>query len=334
MRIGDMELGGGAALAPMAGVTDHTMRGICAEFGAVFTVSEMVSAKALVMGDTKSRLLLKGRGGNAPYGVQLFGSDPATMAHAVKLIEKEDFDFLDINMGCPAPKISGNGSGSALLKNPPLAGEIAKAVVEASIRPVTVKLRIGWDDKILTGAEVAKRCEDAGVQMLTVHGRTKEQMYRPGVNHQQVAGIKRAVGIPVLFNGDIDSPEAAKYAIEVTGCDGFAVGRGAVGNPWLFAQLRAMQMGLPVPPQPTLRERMQVLERQIRGMCDEKGEGRAMREARGAAGAYMRGLREAASLRRQAHGLTYYTDLEYLIQEVYRSNPPDSVLSMYENQQD
>lgn len=310
----------GAALAPMAGVTDTTMRHLCAEYGAAFTVSEMVSAKALTMNDKKSRLLLRGGGGSAPYGVQLFGQEPDVLAQAIPLIENEDYDFLDLNFGCPAPKICGHGAGSALLKDPVLAGEFAKAAVRASTRPVTAKLRIGWDDKTMTGLEVARRCEDAGVVLLAVHGRTKAQMYVPGVNYDAVAQIKQAVKVPVLFNGDIDSADAATAAMKSTGCDGVMIGRAAIGNPFLFAEVRAVLEGKAPPPEPTLRTRLNVLENQVRGMCEEKGEDRAMREARKVAAGYMRGLRGAAALRRAAHALTYFTDLADLFGLVYRYN--------------
>lgn len=310
----------GAALAPMAGVTDTTMRVLCAEYGAAFTVSEMVSAKALTMGDKKSRLLLRGGGGSAPYGVQLFGTEPAVLAEAICRIEDEPYDFLDLNFGCPAPKICGHGAGSGLLKNPPLAGAFAKAAVKASTRPVTAKLRIGWDDATMTGLEVARRCEDAGVQLLAVHGRTREQQYIPGVSFEAAAEIKRAVGVPVLFNGDIDSPAAALHALAQTGCDGVMIGRAAMGDPFLFAAVRAALSGGAPPPVPTLRGRLAVLERQVRGMCQEKGEERAMREARKVAAGYMRGLRGAAALRQGCHSLTWFTDLGELFNLVYEYN--------------
>ena len=314
MRIGAVTIEKGGALAPMAGVTDTSMREVCARFGAVFTVSEMVSAKALTMKDKKSFQLLRGGGGGVPYGVQVFGDEPDVLSRAVELLEPEEFDFLDLNMGCPAPKIAGHGAGSGLLKNPPLAGAFAQAAVKASRRPVTAKLRIGWDDTLLTGEEIAKRCEAAGVSLLAVHGRTREQQYRPGVNYDAVAKIKQAVSIPVLYNGDvIDGPGAVK-ALELTGCDGVMLGRGAMGSPWVFAQIKAALNGLPIPPEPSLEERFAVMKEQIEGMCHEKGEERAMREARGVAAAYVKGLRGAAALRRMAHSLTFFADLSTLEQ--------------------
>lgn len=318
MQIGDIKLQEGAAFAPMAGVSDAAMRRLCARYGAIYTVSEMVSTKALVMKDQKSRQLLLGDNGPAPYGVQLFGCEPEIMGQAVQSIEDISFDFLDINMGCPAPKIVGNGSGSALLKTPALAGEVAKAAVRASKRPVTVKMRIGWDDSTLTGVEVAKRCEDAGVELLVVHGRTREQQYSPGVRYDEVAKIKQAVSIPVLYNGDVVDAESALYAARQTGCDGVMVGRGAMGHPWVFREIAATLQGAEIPQAPSLRESMSVMEEQIRNMCEEKGEGVAMRQARGVAAAYMRGLRGAAHLRKQAVSLLYFTDVAVLIEEVYR----------------
>lgn len=310
----------GAALAPMAGSTDATMRAICARYGAVYTVSEMISAKAIQMGDKKTRRLLRGGGGDAPYGVQLFGHEPEVLAEAIKKIEDETYGFLDLNMGCPAPKIVGHGAGSALLKDPAKAGAFAKAAVDASQKPVTAKIRIGWDDKTLTGVEIARRCEDAGIVLLAVHARTREQMYKPGVNYEAVAAIKQAVSIPVLFNGDIDSVQTAAKAMEITGCDGVMVGRAALGNPFIFREIAAWMQGKPIPAPPTLRELLAVMEEQVSGMCKEKGEDVAMRQARGLAGAYMRGLRGAASLRRRAYALTHYTDLADLINEVYFYN--------------
>lgn len=322
MRIGNIEIANGAALAPMAGDGDYALRCLCAGYGAVFTISEMVSAKALVMGDQKSFQLLRGRGGTVPYGVQIFGEDPEIMAQATKKMAREDFDFLDINMGCPAPKIVGHGAGSALLKNPVLAGEIARAVVQASERPVTVKMRIGWDEDTLTGIEVAKRCEQAGVKMLAVHARTRAQQYTPGVRYEVVAEIKKAVSIPVLVNGDIVDAPSALLALEQTACDGAMIGRMAMGAPWVFAEVDAAMNGKEIPQTPTLREKLHILQRHIEEMCQDKGEDVAMRQARGVAAQYMRGLRGAATLRRQAVSLTYFTDLGDLIEHALELQNP------------
>ncbi|NLW78985.1 MAG: tRNA dihydrouridine synthase DusB [Ruminococcaceae bacterium] len=324
MRIGAIEINPGAALAPMAGISDSAMRAVCLRQGAAFTVSEMVSAKALTMNDRKSLALLRWPADATrpagPYGVQLFGHEPDVLAEAIHRLDGEDFDFLDLNMGCPAPKIVSHGDGAGLLREPAKAEAFARAAVAASRRPVTAKLRLGWDDATMTGTEVARRCEAAGVQLLAVHARTRAQQYTPGVNFEAVAAIKRAVGIPVLFNGDIASADDALYALRQTGCDGVMVGRAAVGDPFLFAQIRAALAGETPPPPPTLRRRLAVMEQQVRAMCDEKGEGRAMREARKVAAGYMRGLHGAAALRKAAHALTYYTDLADLMALAQRYN--------------
>lgn len=322
LKVGTLTLAPGAALAPMAGVTDTSMRRLCAQYGAVCTVSEMVSAKALTMGDKKSPRLMAGGGGSAPYGIQLFGAEPAAMAQAAAMLAGGDyhvpFQFIDINMGCPAPKITGSGAGSALLKTPALAGEIAKAVVRnAGPYPVTAKLRIGWDMDTLTGLEVAQRCEDAGVAMLTVHGRTRQEMYQPGIHADAIAAIKAAVKIPVQANGDITDAEGALALLAATGCDSVAVGRGAMGNPWLFAQIRAALAGEEIPAPPTLNQRFAVLREHIAAMCEDKGEAVAMQQARTHAAWYMHGLRGAAALRRECCGLRYYADLEQLIDHAW-----------------
>lgn len=315
---GNLTLAPGAALAPMAGATDTTMRVLCAKFGAVCTTSEMVSAKALTMGDRKSPRLMAGGGGGAPYGVQLFGAEPDVMAAAVAMTAggkyRVPFDFIDLNMGCPAPKITGSGAGSALLKDPRLAGALAAAAVKAAGKyPVTAKLRIGWDETSLTGAETARRLEDAGVALLTVHGRTRAEMYTPGIHADEIAKIKAAVRIPVLANGDVESAADALRLVRETGCDGVAVGRGAMGNPWLFGEIAAAFRGLPPPAPPTLEERLAVLRAHIYDMCLDKGEYIAMQEARSHAAWYMRGLRGAASLRRACCGMTAFADLDAVL---------------------
>lgn len=325
MRLGQLELNTGAALAPMAGATDAVMRRLCAEYGAVCTVSEMISAKALTMGDRKSIHLMEGGGGNAPFGVQLFGAEPETMAEAARIVcgmrEKLAFDFIDLNMGCPAPKITGSGAGSALLKDPPRAGAIARAVRDAVPReiPVTAKLRIGWDAGCMTGAETARRCAGAGLSLLTVHGRTRAEQYEPGIHAHEIAKIRAAVPkeIPVLANGDVTSAEGALALLDATGCDGVAVGRGAMGDPWLFARIAAAMNGGPVPAPPALAERFRVLRRHIYEMCEEKGEFIAMQQARSHAGWYMRGLRGAASLRRECCALRHFSDLDVLIERAW-----------------
>ena len=320
MRIGPIEIAPGAALAPMAGCTDVVMRDICARHGAVFTVSEMVSAMAITMNDKKSLRLLHGRGGKAPYGVQLFGADPAVMAKAAAAIENEDFDFLDINMGCPVQKVAAGGAGSGLLRDPARAGEMVRLVAAATSRPVTVKLRIGWDEQDMRGAEVAKRCEDAGAVLLAVHARTRAELYKPGVHPDAVKQIKNAVSVPVLYNGDVDRAETARAMLAETGCDGAMIGRAAIGNPFVFTEVSAALAGEEPPAAPPLTARFALLDEQVRAMCEEMGEDAGMRKARGVAAAYMKCLRGAAALRHQAHSLAHYTDLAGLISAAYEQN--------------
>ena len=322
MRIGKIEIAPGAALAPMAGFTDAPCRRMAASHGAVFTVSEMVSAKALTFGDKKSFQLMRNGRNSAPWAVQLFGAEPETMAEATRIIQKIDYDFLDINMGCPAPKITSSGAGSRLMQDPVLAGKIAEAVVKASDgRPVTVKMRLGWDNDHFTAVELAKRCEAAGVAMVAVHGRSREEMYQPGIHPEKIRAVKEAVSIPVVANGDIRTGAEARQLVEETGCDGVMVGRAALGNPWLFAEIAAALKNEELPPPPTLMERMGALRRQIEEMCEEKGEWTAMPQARNQAMHYMAGLRGAAGLRRFCCTLEHFSDVDRLIEKVLEENP-------------
>lgn len=320
MKIGSLSLSAPTAFAPMAGFSDAACRGLMATHGAGFTVSEMVSAKALSFGDRKSMQLLRwpDRPRDVPYGVQLFGAEAETMGRAAELIAGEDFDFYDINMGCPAPKITSGGAGSKLMQNPALCGEITAAVkAHAGERPVTVKMRTGWAEDEKNAVEVAKACEQAGAALLVVHGRTRERMYMPGVDFEAIRAVKEAVSIPVLGNGDVTSAETALEMLSRTGCDGVMVGRGALGNPWLFEQIAAAIKGEPLPPMPGLTARMRALHDQIYEMCERLGEYHAMPQARGQAMHYMAGLRGAAELRRQCGTLEHFPDVERLIQRVY-----------------
>lgn len=305
-------IGPGAAFAPMAGLSDASARRLMASYGAAYTVSEMVSAKALCYGDKKTAALLRGGGGEAPFGIQLFGSEPQIMAEGAKLALRYRPDFIDINMGCPAPKITGGGAGSALMRDPALCGRIVEAVVKAVDLPVTVKMRKGWDEGAVTCVEVARRCEAAGAAAIAVHGRTREQMYTPPIDPDCIAAVKAAVSVPVIGNGDVTSAAEALALLRQTDCDAVMIGRGALGSPWLFAEVKAALAGEPLPPRPGLRQRMAVMCAQLYSMCEEKGEEAAMRQARTQAPYYMKGLRGAAQLRRAACGLTVYRDAEEL----------------------
>ena len=322
MKIASIPLAPGAALAPMAGFTDAACRDMAARHGAAYTISEMVSAKALTFGDKKSAQLIRCAANGAPYGVQLFGAEPETMGQAARLIQSYDYDFIDINMGCPAPKITSSGAGSRLLLDPDLCGRIVAAVVAVSDgRPVTVKMRAGWDADHVTAVQVARACEAAGAALIAVHGRSREQMYTPGtVDWSVIGAVKAAVSVPVLGNGDITSAAEAKAMMEATGCDGVMVGRGALGNPWLFGEIAAMLKGEPAPPPPTLRQRMAELRRQVYEMCEAKGEWVAMPQARSQAIHYMKGLRGAAALRAECSRLEHFPDIDRLIEKVWREN--------------
>lgn len=325
MQLGSISIAGRAALAPMAGFTDAACRRLAARHGAAYTVSEMVSAKAITFGDKKSvRLLWQGEN-PAPFGVQLFGAEPQTVARAAAMIADRPFDFFDLNMGCPAPKITASGAGSRLLLDPRLCGEMVRAVVSvAEGRPVTVKLRTGWDAQHITAIEVAKRCEEAGAAAIALHARTRQQMYEPGIDPAMIRAVKQAVRIPVLGNGDIASAEDAVRMVAETGCDGVMIGRAALGDPWLFGRVNAALAGQPVPPLPTLGQRMQALRQQVYEMCEEKGEWAAMPQARSQALHYMKGLRGAAALRRACCQLQHFADIDRLIEQVFESQRADS----------
>ena len=239
MKIGNLEWDGRVALAPMAGVADQAFRELCVGFGASYVVSEMVSSKGLHFSDRKSAELMELSPKERPAGIQLFGDDPAVMAEAARRAMDFAPDVIDINMGCPAPKVNSSGGGASLMKNPTLCAKIVEAVANAVQVPVTVKIRKGWDEHSINGVEVAKRCEAAGAQAITIHGRTRAQMYAPSADWDYIAQVKRAVGIPVIGNGDVVTPEDAARMLEQTGCDAVMIGRGACGNPWIFQRVRA-----------------------------------------------------------------------------------------------
>lgn len=316
MKIGNLEVSGYAALAPMAGVADRAMRELCISYGASFCISELVSSKGVSMGDRKSKELMSVYEKERPMAVQLFGCEPDIMASAAKIAASQNPDFLDINMGCPAPKVAGNGGGSALMKDPVLAGDIVKAVVSATELPVTVKIRTGWDENNITALEVAKRCEDAGAAAVTVHGRTRTQMYAPPVNLDIIKSVKEALTIPVIANGDIDTPEKAKAVYEYTGCDFLMVGRAAMGAPWIFSQINAYLKDGTILPEPSLEEKLNTLLLQVKMMAEYKNERTAILESRKHASWYLKGMRGAAAFRRMCGEIDSFTDLEKLCNSV------------------
>ena len=313
MNLGTLTLPKTAALAPMAGLGDRAFREICAEMGACYVVGEMASSKGLTYGSAKTAQLLEIGEAERPCALQLFGDEPLTMAKAARVSLGYAPDALDINMGCPAPKISGSGSGSALMKDLPLAGEIIRAVAEAAGRvPVTVKMRKGWDDGSVNAVQAALLARKSGAAAVTVHGRTRVQIYAPPVDLSIIARVKQALDIPVIGNGDVCSVQDAERMYQVTGCDLVMVGRGALGAPWLFRQIDAYFRKGRRLPDPEPEERMAVMLRHIERACGYKGEHRAMREARAHAGHYFKGWPGAAELRRRAGKLETFDDLEAL----------------------
>jgi tRNA-dihydrouridine synthase B len=279
----------------MAGVTDLAFRAICREFGAEYTVTEMISAKALCFQDSKTLRIMELGEGEHPAAVQLFGSEPDCMARAAeKVVELVHPDILDINMGCPVPKVANNGDGSALMRNPEKAAAIVEAVRSASGLPVTVKTRKGWDKGSVNAVEFCQRMEAAGAAAITLHGRTKTQMYSGRADWDIIRAVKQGVSIPVIANGDIFEPEDAPHILRYTGCDMAMIGRGAFGNPWLFQRGLAAIRGEEIPPEPTIEERCDTAMRQFAMAMAQKGEKIACLEARKHYAWYLRGVRGAS----------------------------------------
>lgn len=316
LNIGGVPLKSHAVLAPMAGVSDRAYRELCVRFGAAYCVSEMVSSKALSFNSKKSEELMEISDLERPCGIQIFGDDPKCMADAAKHALENRPDIIDINMGCPAPKISSNGSGSALMKNPRLCGEIVKAVTAVTDIPVTVKIRKGWDDDSVNAVEVAKICESAGAAAITVHGRTRQQYYKPPVDYDIIKAVRESVSVPVIANGDIDSAERAKEVMDITGCDLVMIGRATLGNPWIFSQINAYLENPNVKIHtPDLEERLGVMIEHIGKMVEYKGEHMAMLQARKLVVGYFKGMKGAAALRNEAGKIKTLDDLYELRQK-------------------
>ena len=315
VSIGGVTVPGLLGLAPMAGVADAAFRAVCRGEGAAYTVSEMVSAKALMLQDQKSRKLLERRPVDAPFAVQLFGSDPETMAEAAKKAQDlSGCEIIDINMGCPVGKVVRNGEGSALMRDPALAGRIMEAVVRASPVPVTVKLRKGWDKGSVNAPELAKLAEQCGVAAVCVHGRTRTQLYSGKADWQSIRAVKEAVSIPVLANGDVFEPEDVPRILRATGADMVMIGRGAMGNPWIFSRGLAALEGREVPPMPGARERADMAERQFRMALTFKGEKIACLEARKHVCWYLRGVPRAAWAKERISRAETAADVEKVLE--------------------
>ncbi|HHW66196.1 MAG: tRNA-dihydrouridine synthase [Epulopiscium sp.] len=315
MKIKDIDIPNSVFLAPMAGVTDLPFRLLCKEMGCGLVYTEMVSAKGLLYDNENTKQLLAVDEREHPVAVQLFGSDARILAEMAKKIEESDIDMIDINMGCPAPKITKNGEGSALMKNPKQIGEIVKAVSSAVKKPVTIKIRKGFDDNTITAVEVAKIAEESGAAAIAVHGRTREQFYSGKADWNIIRQVKEAVSIPVIGNGDVVSPESAKRLFEETNCDAIMIGRGAQGNPWIFKRvLHYLQTG-EILEEPSPQEKIDMALRHARMLIEFKGEYIGIREMRKHVSWYTKGLLKAGVLRNKINEAQNYEEMEKLLKE-------------------
>ena len=318
MRIGNIEVNNPLFLGPMAGVTDWAFREICGELGAGVTVTEMVSSRALVYRDKKSAALL-GRNENSICGAQIFGNDPEIMAQGARLaLEISHCDFLDINMGCPMPKIANSGDGCGLMRTPELAEAIVKAVVRAVNVPVTVKCRLGWDKGIINVLDFTRRMEQSGASMVAVHGRTRSMLYTGTADWDYIARVKQQLSVPVIANGDVVDVASAKKCLNWTGADGLMIGRAAFGDPWIFQQVRAAMAGQEIPERPDLAGRITVAVRQIELAYQDKGEKIACLEARKHLAWYLRGVPHSAYYKNQISAIATMEDVHRIARDIVR----------------
>ena len=321
MKIGNVELKNAIALAPMAGVTDLPFRLLCKEQGCGLMYTEMVSAKALLYKNRNTKPLLETRPEEEPVAVQLFGSDPEIMSEMALQLEEGPYAIIDVNMGCPVPKIVNNGEGSALMKDPKLVEQILTALVKAIDKPVTVKIRKGFDDDHVNAVEIAKIAEACGVAAVAVHGRTRAQYYSGQADWDIIAQVKDAVKIPVIGNGDVDSPEKAKAILEQTGCDGVMIGRAAEGNPWIFREVVSYLENGTIPARPTNREKREMILRHAALQLEYKGEYTGVREMRKHLSWYTVGMPHSAHFRQTINTMEKMDELIRGVQEIF----PDEV---------
>lgn len=313
LKIGNVTLPNNLILAPMAGVTDLPFRLLCREQGAGLVCMEMVSAKAISFHNKNTEALLTIDPGEHPVSLQLFGSDPDIISRMAAYIEEKPFDILDINMGCPVPKVAGNGEGSALMKNPKLVEEIVSKTVRAVRKPVTVKIRKGFDEEHVNAVEIAKIAEASGAAAVAVHGRTREQYYSGKADWEIIRQVKEAVSIPVIGNGDVDSPESARAMLEQTGCDGIMIGRAARGNPWIFSRIASWQETGVDPGRPSLQQVQEMMLRHARMQLEYKGEYTGIREMRKHIAWYTAGYPHSSKLRAKTNEIETLEGLEELL---------------------
>lgn len=316
MKIGSLEIKGKAMLAPLAGITDKAFRELCQQFGSAYCETEMVSAKALTFGDKKSFELMEISDYNHPCGIQLFGNEPQIMAQGAKLAEKSGADVIDVNMGCPAPKVANNGCGSALMKTPELCGEMVYAMKNAVSLPVTVKIRKGFDDDSVNAIEVARICEKNGADAIIVHGRTRKQYYSGVCDLDIIKAVKNSVNIPVIGNGDVKDIKSAEKMLEYTGCDGLMIARAALGAPWIFDILDEYFSNGNIIEPPDKKEKLDIMINHVERICHYKGEYMGVLQSRKHMAWYLKGFKGAASFRNEAGKVSSLEDVHKLAERV------------------